>query len=896
MATLLKFNHGLGDAVQLAAALDAVRRRSDEEFDVFCLRGKHSALKGHCRRAYHEQEPRPDEREYDRVLDLAWPECGKVYPGLPSTKTVRCLDEVFGITELEEPEDLWYAIEIGQEVLDRTADYLRKVCNWSAETDVERGRFPVLLLHYQGNTSADRKNLSVRAAQRVCAWAMAAGLVPVILDWDRRSPLPDGKRIHCPGVGAGDLWRGFGSGDAEVLAALIEQSAVFVGVDSGPLHVAGATSTPTLGVWVGHHPLRYFDLAANVVHLVPDNWQSLPPCGERVAQRTFEEIYAYTTYPVGKLPETIPAALKRLTGIDADPLTGGGKLVRHGELVISAQHPAEDLVIVRDILDRDAYRLAKLETAGGPEVVVDIGAHIGTFAMAWHRRNPQAQIACVEVCPENLAALMVNVGHFAEVYQAACTYEAGELALLNAAGEQCVSTGGSIVVRRDELPERHDPQYYQDLRPLETITLEEICRRMGVLTIDVLKLDCEGSEFSILENTTMLSSIGMIVGEFHGYARWQKLIKDRFAGWRYVETSRNQQDDNGTFRLVNPGYEVYAAKRSKRLERPDPVKFAIPVSAEMTEQLESIPGVKMQGSGEGGETWTPATGNAEDAETQRAAEAGLRIWTPDDRPTPTPVVPIILPVKDPAEAPIIVTGTGRSGTTWMQFALSQHLRCHVHGQEPIRTDFLWHLLEQFTLAGRSAGRKNAQVGYDVAHYAGSDERRTAQLVRDFYAAWIGGYGRPTERWGAKFLGMASDPAEIERWERLWPDTRYVVCLRDVWHVIESQKNTFEPTRKPAEIVEAWLRCAEFADRSPRAVLWRIDQVEQLDRIGRRRAMDRVLEICGLVPSAEVDAFVDRWPCVHKVKPDVARTFTLSAEQRADLLQRYPRLRDFGAAG
>jgi hypothetical protein len=71
----------------------------------------------------------------------------------------------------------------------------------------------------------------------------------VVLDWDRRSPLPDGVRIHNPGADH-ELWGGSGTGDAETLAALIEQSALLVGVDSGPLHVAGATATPTLALLV----------------------------------------------------------------------------------------------------------------------------------------------------------------------------------------------------------------------------------------------------------------------------------------------------------------------------------------------------------------------------------------------------------------------------------------------------------------------------------------------------------------------------------------------------------------------------------------------------------------------------------------------------------------------
>ena len=81
------------------------------------------------------------------------------------------------------------------------------------------------------------------------------------------------RAVHNPHADE-ELWGGTGTGDAEALAALIEHSALLVGVDSGPLHVAGATTTPTVGVWLRHHPLHYFGLADNVLHLVPDRHET----------------------------------------------------------------------------------------------------------------------------------------------------------------------------------------------------------------------------------------------------------------------------------------------------------------------------------------------------------------------------------------------------------------------------------------------------------------------------------------------------------------------------------------------------------------------------------------------------------------------------------------------
>ncbi len=92
-------------------------------------------------------------------------------------------------------------------------------------------------------------------------------------------------------------------------------------------------------------------------------------------------------------------------------------------------------------------------------------------------------------------------------------------------------------------------EYWADLRPIETVTLEQLAEKYGLERIDFLKLDCEGSEFSILQNTTMLERIGVIVGEYHDRARFLKLVAERFADWAL----RILKDGElGVFWLTNP--------------------------------------------------------------------------------------------------------------------------------------------------------------------------------------------------------------------------------------------------------------------------------------------------------------------------------------------------------
>lgn len=300
---LIDFPHGLGDAVQLTAVLRHLRYyHPDWLIDVSALVGKQSAYGQLCRHAFQRDREVVDRSRYAHVFSLDWHECCTGYRQYPSTKTVRCLLEVFGL--VPRLELCRYEIARSESAVALAHRYLDEICATGPDA---AGRYPVVFVHYEGNTSAGQKNLSHELVRQVCEVVLAAGLTPVILDWDHRSPLPDAVRIHNPDADH-YLWNGRGTGDAEVLAALIDCGRLMIGVDSGPLHVAGATSTPTIAVWTAHHPIHFFDLAANVLHLVPGNHEQLVHGPDALAY--FQEHYRYQTYR--ELSIELPARVQSL--------------------------------------------------------------------------------------------------------------------------------------------------------------------------------------------------------------------------------------------------------------------------------------------------------------------------------------------------------------------------------------------------------------------------------------------------------------------------------------------------------------------------------------------------------------------------------------------------------
>jgi len=141
-------------------------------------------------------------------------------------------------------------------------------------------------------------------------------------------------------------------------------------------------------------------------------------------------------------------------------------------------------------------------------VVVDVGAHIGSFSLIASRSA--CQVLAYEPEPSNFQMLKKNVelNHLENLtifemavagssgYQEFFTYEDGST------GTHFLSSEGS-----DHAVKKR----------VQTISLEDIIKREGLSRIDFLKLDCEGAEHDILRNMSpdTAGRIGAIAMETH---------------------------------------------------------------------------------------------------------------------------------------------------------------------------------------------------------------------------------------------------------------------------------------------------------------------------------------------------------------------------------------------
>jgi FkbM family methyltransferase len=177
-----------------------------------------------------------------------------------------------------------------------------------------------------------------------------------------------------------------------------------------------------------------------------------------------------------------------------------------------------DQTIFNIVVLFNEYRLPDSFAAG--DIVIDIGAHIGSFAHAVLSRGCE-NVTCIEadgknfeIAAQNLAPQLEN-GHV-QLVRGAVWRSDGNTDQLRFDGyhaftqsypglEGIVNTGnGSVVWGSGE--------------PVAKIAFDEIVDRVtnhGEHRVRLLKLDCEGAEWPILLTSQRLGLIDEICGEFH---------------------------------------------------------------------------------------------------------------------------------------------------------------------------------------------------------------------------------------------------------------------------------------------------------------------------------------------------------------------------------------------
>lgn len=146
-----------------------------------------------------------------------------------------------------------------------------------------------------------------------------------------------------------------------------------------------------------------------------------------------------------------------------------------------------------------------------PAVIFDIGANIGAAAVYFAARYPRARVYCFEPLPENVELLRRNVAPFGDRVSV----------VPMGLGE----TPGSFEYQRSDDPANFGGGTFHNVgcAPGSTIhlpvtTLSTFCLNNRIDRINVIKIDTEGAERSVLAGmpADLLANVQIILGELHG--------------------------------------------------------------------------------------------------------------------------------------------------------------------------------------------------------------------------------------------------------------------------------------------------------------------------------------------------------------------------------------------
>ena len=217
---------------------------------------------------------------------------------------------------------------------------------------------------------------------------------------------------------------------------------------------------------------------------------------------------------------------------------------------VRSEHYEPDRDIFKSVIVENEYFA---EDIPEPEAILDVGAHVGFFSVLMRHRFPNARIIAVEADRANLPALSHNLqGMNVYIAGGACTYEQPPLVLRSTVYRGSHNTGGSAVVAPGAPDQaEHGRQPREEIGPERIRTLEQLFGDFGIDRLDLLKIDAEGSEHSILRKCELstLARIGVILGEWHGWAEWLETI-GRFSPLVWdLDFLSEQGKRHGIFRL-----------------------------------------------------------------------------------------------------------------------------------------------------------------------------------------------------------------------------------------------------------------------------------------------------------------------------------------------------------
>ncbi len=157
-----------------------------------------------------------------------------------------------------------------------------------------------------------------------------------------------------------------------------------------------------------------------------------------------------------------------------------------------------EIEVAREMFLEEQYSITGID----PKLILDLGSNIGASIMFFRAQYPSARIIGLEPDPDTFQRLTATVAPLANVnvYPWAADGQSGHVGFVQSrkSWESAIARDGEAYTVK-----------------VEAVSLRDIFARLRIEHVDLLKLDIEGSEWSIFNDPSALAMCDTIVGELH---------------------------------------------------------------------------------------------------------------------------------------------------------------------------------------------------------------------------------------------------------------------------------------------------------------------------------------------------------------------------------------------
>ncbi len=188
----------------------------------------------------------------------------------------------------------------------------------------------------------------------------------------------------------------------------------------------------------------------------------------------------------------------------------------------------DDAAALNEVLFRKGHRAEyHFPIEGEPEVLFDIGGHIGSASVYFAQRFPRTRIFTFEPAPDNFELLKLNTAPYPNirVFNFGLGSRSGNFSMKGL--EHGLDTGGRSLIPEAGLGGNR-------LLEVQIRSVGDFLRENAITKVDFIKIDTEGAEYDILTAfpEQILKEVQWMIGELHDVRDFELLA--RLSPWFHI--------------------------------------------------------------------------------------------------------------------------------------------------------------------------------------------------------------------------------------------------------------------------------------------------------------------------------------------------------------------------